>query len=109
MFYDRFLELCREKGVKPGTACTEMGVSRSLAAKWKATGTDKPSAESLEKMADYFKMSIDEILQKPGERASLSDSDLKFALWGDNPNIDNSDLEDVRRYAAFVAERKKTK
>lgn len=64
MFYDRFLELCAEKGVKPTRACTEAGLSRGLAAKWKATGTEKPSAEALEKMSVYFQKSIDEILNK---------------------------------------------
>ena len=43
MFYDRFIELCQAKGVKPGRACIDMGVSRSLAAKWKATGCDRIS------------------------------------------------------------------
>lgn len=62
MFYDRFEELCQEKGVKPGTACKEMGVSRSLAAKWKATCTEKPSADALQKMSVYFGKSIEEIL-----------------------------------------------
>lgn len=62
MFSDRFNELCKEKGVSPNKACAEMGLSRSLAAKWKATKTQKPSAEVLEKMSVYFNMSIDEIL-----------------------------------------------
>ena len=64
MFSDRFEALCREKGVKPGRACQEMGVSRSLAAKWKATGTERPSADVLEKMSAYFGITIDEILGK---------------------------------------------
>ena len=70
MFYDTFEELCQRKGVKVGRACAEMGVSRSLAAKWKATGTEKPSAEVLEKMSAYFGMSIDEILNKEKEPAA---------------------------------------
>lgn len=69
MFSDRFEELCATKGVKPGRACTEMGVSRSLAAKWKATKTEKPSADVLEKMSAYFRMSIDDILNAPTEKA----------------------------------------
>ncbi len=64
MFYDRFLELCAEKGVKPTNACIEAGLSRGLAAKWKSTKTEKPSAEALEKMSVYFEKSIDEILGK---------------------------------------------
>lgn len=75
MFYDRFLELCRGKGVKPGRACIDMGVSRSLASKWKATGTERPSAEALEKMSDYFGMSIDEILSAKKEKPLVNNDE----------------------------------
>lgn len=68
MFYDRFLELCTQKGVKPGRACVEMGLSRSLAAKWKSSGTEKPSADVLEKMSAYFNMSIEEVLNGQKEK-----------------------------------------
>lgn len=62
MFYDQFLALCEAKGVKPGRACIEMGLSRSLAAKWKNTKTEKPSADVLAKMSAYFGKSIESIL-----------------------------------------------
>lgn len=75
MFYDRFLELCKEKGVKPTNACVEAGLSRGLAAKWKSTGTEKPSADALEKMAAYFDMTIDEIL---GKEKALTDGESRF-------------------------------
>ena len=113
MFYDRFLELCAEKGVKPTNACIEAGLSRGLAAKWKSTKTEKPSADALEKMSVYFEKTIDEILgkekapAKTGER--MSNEELKFALWGDSTEMDDADLDDVKRYAAFVKERKKEK
>lgn len=41
-----------------------------------------------------------------GER-SISDREIMFALWGDTTDVDESDLEDVKRYAAFVRERKR--
>lgn len=62
MFYERFVELCTAKGVKPTNACVEAGLSRGLAAKWKSTKTVRPSAEALEKLSVYFGISIDEIL-----------------------------------------------
>lgn len=43
-----------------------------------------------------------------GEEArKVSDHELMFALFGDAADISDADLEDVKRYAAFVAERKK--
>lgn len=45
-------------------------------------------------------------LTQTGER-KMSDAELKFALWGDCEDVSDEDLADVRRYAAFVRERKK--
>lgn len=103
MFYDRFEALCQQKGVKPNKACVDMGLSRSLAAKWKATKTEKPSADVLEKMSVYFNMSIDEILGKeesPGTQ--LSDEALMFALFGNSDVISAEDLQAVKSYAAYL-------
>lgn len=102
MFYDRFLALCQEKGVKPQRACIEAGLSRGLAAKWKSTGTEKPSADALEKMSVYFSKSIEEILsgqQKEklftvsGEEPSYSDMELLSAY----KNADEVTRELIRR------------
>ena len=40
-------------------------------------------------------------------RFSAKDAELIFALWGDTEDIDEKDVEDVRRFAAFIKERKK--
>lgn len=107
MFYDRFLELCAEKGVKPTNACIEAGLSRGLAAKWKSTKTEKPSADALEKMSTYFGKSIDEILGKEvtptqaGER-QISDDDIKFALFGGDGEITDAMYDEVKRFAHMV-------
>lgn len=63
MFYDLFLELCTSKGVTPSKACLDMGLSRSLAAKWKNTKAT-PSFEVIGKIADYFCVSADYLLGK---------------------------------------------
>lgn len=61
MFYDRFKQLCDRKGVSVSRACIEMGLSRSIAAKWKNTRTN-PSAEVLPKIAAYFGVTADYLL-----------------------------------------------
>lgn len=61
MFYDIFESLCRQKGVSPNRACIEMGLSRSVAAKWKNTKTS-PSLDVLTKVVDYFGISADFLL-----------------------------------------------
>lgn len=107
MFSDRFEELCKQKGVKPGRACTEMGVSRSLAAKWKATGTERPSADVLEKMSAYFGMSIDEILSKEktpsdGER-DIGFDDFTYAMHDHSGDLTDQDKEILLQMARQLA------
>lgn len=48
---------------------------------------------------------------RSGEKRGFStkDSELIFALWGDTDEIDKKDLEDVKRFAAFIKERKQDK
>ncbi len=66
-------------------------------------------------IAEYFGVTTDFLLTgnekaptPEGER-KISDDDIMFALWGDSDDVDKDDLEDVKRYAAFVRERKKQK
>jgi len=113
VFYDRFLELCREKGVKPTNACLEAGLSRGLAAKWKSTGTEKPSAEALEKLSAYFEKSIDEILGNTNapirsDGRKVSDEDIKFALFGGEGEITDAMYDEVKRFAQMVKLREET-
>lgn len=116
MFYDRFEELCQEKGVKPGRACSEMGLSRSLAAKWKATKTEKPSADALEKMSLYFKKSIEEILSgetkkaptQEGERAITFD-DFTFAMQNESKDLTEMDKQILLSMAKQLNDARKKK
>ena len=57
MFYTRFLDLCRQKGISPAAAAREMGFSNSTTTQW-AHGAI-PSMASLSKIAAYFNVSID--------------------------------------------------
>ncbi len=114
MFFDRLKQLCAAKGISIYKAATEIGLNRAAANKWKVGSI--PNGQTLGKLADYFGVSVGYMLGEETEIAptgtgerSISDAELKFALWGNSDDIDDDDLEDVRRYAAFVKERKKAK
>lgn len=103
MFSDRFEALCRERGVRPGKACQEMGVSRSLAAKWKSTGTEKPSADVLEKMSVYFGMSIDEILGKESS-GTVTFDDFTYAMHNETRDLPPEKKQMLLDMARFFKE-----
>ena len=81
-----------------------------------AEGNSDISFDKACEIADQLGVSFDFMIGREIEKAptnagerKMSDAELKFALWGDCEDINDDDLADVRRYAAFVRERKKDK
>lgn len=74
MFYDKFIELCKKEGITPSKAVTDMGMNRSIATFWKA-GT-VPKMDTLSKMAQYFGVSVDFLVDAETEKApALTEKD----------------------------------
>lgn len=114
-FYEIFVSLCAQNGIKPSRAAENCGINRSNVSNWKNNGYT-PRGDVLQRIADYFGVSTDYLLGKETEKApttngerSVSNAELKFALWGNCEDVSDDDLADVLRYAAFVRERKKDK
>ena len=102
--------LMSDAGVKAKDVCDMLRIPMPTFSDWINAKT-YPRIDKIEMMANYFgvqKADLVEAYPREEER-KIDDSDLKFALWGDNDTISEADLEDVRRYAAFIAERKKEK
>ena len=82
MFYDIFLQLCAEKGVKPTPVATAIGVHQSTATKWKKGAI--PSGATLQKLADYFNVSVDYLLgnteDKTPPATMTEDEELQYVL-----------------------------
>lgn len=83
--------------------------------KWES-GVSEPPLKVVHELAAIFHVDINDLTNGDLEnqkapagdgKRSVSDDELKFALWGDCEEVDDDDLADVRRYAAFVRERKK--
>lgn len=60
MFYDRFMKLCKENGVKPTPLVVSMGLSSSNVSIWKKGSTPRPAI--VKKIADYFGVTTDYLL-----------------------------------------------
>lgn len=72
------------------------------------------AANGDEKMARAMMLAAERDVQrsnseKGAERFSQQDADLIFALWGNTDDIDEKDLDDVKKFAAFIKEQKKNK
>lgn len=58
-FSTRFKQLCKENGVTQKQALADMGMGRNSAQSW-ITGS--PSLETLQRIAEYFGITTDEVL-----------------------------------------------
>ncbi len=61
MFYDKFKQLCFQKGVSCNKAAAEIGLSNATPTSWKKRGLT-PKGDTLTKIADYFEVTTDYLL-----------------------------------------------
>ena len=62
MFYDKYAQLCKKRGVSMSAAAMDAGLSKSLVTKWKVNKVDVPSPDVLKKLSVYFGMPVSELL-----------------------------------------------
>ena len=68
MFYDNFINLCNKAGKSPSAIAEEMGYQRSVVTRW-SKGT-APRRATLQRVADYFGVSISYFENNPNEKNS---------------------------------------
>lgn len=86
MFFDRFVFLCKEKGVTQTKVVDDIGVTRGAIHKWRKGGT--PHGKVLSAIADYFSVSTDYLL---GNEKSAPTETSESALEFDFSNLMNAD------------------
>lgn len=65
-FSSRFKQLCKENGVTQKQALADMGMGRNSAQSW-ITGS--PSLETIQRIAEYFGITTDEVLGIDNKKA----------------------------------------
>lgn len=65
-FYSRFEQLCNDRGVTPTQAARDNGISQPAVAMWKKRNST-PQANTVQKLADYFGVSVDCLLNGEGK------------------------------------------
>lgn len=77
MFWENFVLLCNKKNISPSAACTDLGFSTTMASKWKDGA--KPRSTTLSKIADYFGVTVDELLSDGEPTESTSAPSLFYS------------------------------
>lgn len=103
MFYDRFLDLCKRKNLKPTAVIEELGFSSGNMSRWK--NGKVPRGDSLKRVAEYFNVSTDYLLGNDTSTVKdpATDDQIKFALFG-TTDIDDELYEDIKRLAKMHME-----
>ena len=114
VFVDRTLELIAKNGITKNKLLTSLGLSKNSFVDWINRGTI-PSADTVSKIAQYFKVSTDYLLgntddpdQKPGEE-NIAFTDFTYAMHNEEPYLDEADkqmlMDMARRLRARVKEK----
>ena len=114
-FYERFVSLCEQKGVKPSRAAAECDINRSNVTSWKNNGYT-PRGDVLQRIASYFGVSVGYLLGEETEKAptadgerSVSHDEIKFALFRGREDITDAMYQEVLNFAEYVARREEEK
>ena len=80
--YERLSSLCEEKGIKGGRMCTELGFSKSLMTDLKSGRKKGINAETAQKIASYFGVSVGYLLgeEEKEEQPTVKDDELSDNL-----------------------------
>ena len=85
-FYNKFIKLCNEKGVKPSPMLESIGIQKTAATNWK-NRRSKPTHANLQKIADYFGVSVEylkgESENKKTPHPNITEDYTTFAVIGE--------------------------
>lgn len=112
MFYENFKRLCSERGTTPTAVAKAMGISTSMTANWKKGGV--PRADTLQKVADHFGVSVSYLLgivDDPDPIALIDPSKKAPPIMEkiDEAMLDLSEeeLEDLNKYIDFLRSKRR--
>lgn len=109
--YENINALCLKNGIKPSKLCADVGLSRGLITDLKMGRKNGVSAVTAQKIAAYFGVSVGYLLgeeeKAPADagKRSVSDDDIKFALFGGDGEITDEMYDEVKRFAAYIKQR----
>lgn len=73
--YDKINALCASKGIKPSKMCSDIGISRGLVTDLKMGRKKGVSAETAQKIASYFGVTVGYLLGEETEKTPTPNSE----------------------------------
>ena len=109
--YENILSLCEKQGIRPGRLCDELGLSRGLMTDLKMGRKKGVSAETAQKIAGFFGVSVGYLLGQEGSETVPTDilEEVDVAFYGDFKELDEDQKEAVRDMVRLMRERRAAK
>ena len=108
--YDRILSLCDRNNIRPGRLCDDLGLSRGLITDLKMGRKKSVSAETAQKIAAYFGVSVGYLLSQEDSPQSQDILDqVDVAFYGDFKELDEEQKAAVRDMVRLMRERRISK
>lgn len=105
--YETIESLCQSKGIRPGRLCDELGLSRGLMTDLKMGRKKGVNAQTAQKIAAYFGVSVAHLLGQAPAGDILDEVDVAF--YGDFKELDEEQKEAVRDMVRLMRERRAAK
>ena len=113
--YENIQRLCQEKDIRPGFLCSELGLSRGLMTDLKMGRKKSVNAQTAQKIAAYFGVSVGYLLGIEGSDAvpggQIADNkdildEVDVAFYGDFKELTDEQKEAVRDMVRLMRQRR---
>jgi len=106
--YERIQSLCESKGIRPGRLCDELQLSRGLITDLKMGRKKSLNAQTAQKIAGYFGVSVGYLLGQEDASAPQSDilDEIDVAFYGDFKELDEQEKETIRDMVRLMRRRR---
>ena len=110
--YESILALCQRDGIRPGRLCDELGISRGLMTDLKMGRKKGVNAETAQKIAAFFGVSVGTLLGVEGSDSVEGNPDavnldqIDVAFYGEFKELSEEDKETVRDMVRLMRERR---
>lgn len=112
--FARIQALCEKKNIRPGRLCDDLGLSRSLMTDLKMGRKKTVQAETAQKIAEYFGVSVgyllgnDATITASGGSVGRSDilDDVDVAFYGQYKELSDEEKETVRDMVRLMRKRR---
>ena len=112
--FARIQSLCEDTGIRPGRLCDELSLSRSLMTDLKMGRKKTVNAETAQKIAGFFGVSVGYLLgQEEGASVQSGKTDIlddvDVAFYGEFKELNDEEKETVRDMVRLMRERRAAK